>query len=69
MEKINILIVQIALRLDEDIDFDVDNPLVKRFIDKYIVSCGAVSGRGSNPSSHYLWKGKLCVKHQSFYQK
>ena len=48
----------IALRLDEDIDFDVDNPLVKRFIDKYIVSCGAVSGRESNPSSHYLWKGK-----------
>jgi hypothetical protein len=48
----------IALRLDENIDFDIDNSLVKRFIDKYVVSCGAVSGRSSNPSSHYLWKGK-----------
>jgi hypothetical protein len=26
----------IALRLDEDVDFDIDNPLVKRFIEKYI---------------------------------
>jgi len=49
----------IALRLDEDIDFDIDNPLVKRFIEKYIKSCGAISGRPTNPSSHYWWKGKL----------
>ena len=49
----------IALRLDEDIDFDIDNPLVKRFIEKYIKSCGAISGRPTNLSSHYWWKGKL----------
>jgi hypothetical protein len=49
----------IALRLDEDVDFDIDNPLVKRFIEKYIKSCGAISGRPANPSSHYWWKGKL----------
>ena len=53
---------EIALRLDDDVDFDIDNDLVKRFIDKYIVSCGAISGRPTNPTSHYWWKGKLDFK-------
>ena len=53
---------EIALRLDDDVDFDIDNDLVKRFIDKYIVSCGAISGRPTNPTSHYWWRGKLDFK-------
>ena len=53
---------EIALRLDDDVDFDIDNDLVKRFIGKYIVSCGAISGRPTNPTSHYWWRGKLDFK-------
>jgi len=52
----------IGLRLDEDIDFDIDNELAKRFIEKYAKSDGAISGRPSNPRSHYWWKGKLDFK-------
>ena len=50
---------EIALRLDHNIDLDIDNALVKRFIDQYVRSCGAISGRGGNPRSHYWWKGTL----------
>ena len=50
---------EIALRLDEVIDFDIDNRIAKRFVDKYIITCGAISGRPSNAKSHYWWKGKL----------
>ena len=50
---------EIALRLDQDIDLDVDNPLAKRFIPQYVNGCGAVSGRGANPWSHYWWKGEV----------
>ena len=50
-----------GLRLDQDIDFDIDNELVKRFIDKY-VRCSAIFGRPTNPTSHYWWKGKLASK-------
>jgi len=52
----------IGLRLDHDIDFDIDNELAKRFIEKYVKSSGAISGRPTNPRSHYWWKGKLDFK-------
>ncbi len=52
----------IGLRLDHDIDFDIDNELAKRFIEKYAKSNGAISGRPTNPRSHYWWKGKLDFK-------
>ena len=52
----------IGLRLDGDIDFDIDNELAKRFIEKYAKSDSAISGRPSNPRSHYWWKGKLDFK-------
>ena len=48
---------QIGLRLDQYIDFDIDNPVVKRFVGDHIKSCGAIFGRRNNPSSHYLWSG------------
>ena len=51
-----------GLRLDENIDFDIDNDLTKRFIDKYVKSNGAIYGRPSNPRSHYWWKGQLPKK-------
>jgi len=50
---------EIALRLDNVIDFDIDNEYTKRFIKKYAKSCDAISGRPTNPGSHYWWKGKL----------
>ena len=52
----------IGLRLDQDIDFDIDNDLAKRFIEKYAKSHGAISGRPTNPRSHYWWKGTLNFK-------
>ena len=48
---------QIGLRLDQYIDFDIDNPVVKRIVGDHIKSCGAIFGRRNNPSSHYLWAG------------
>jgi hypothetical protein len=53
---------EIALRLDQDIDFDIDNELTKRFIGAYVKNSGSIFGRNSNPSSHYIWKGKLDFK-------
>ena len=53
---------EIALRVDYDIDLDIDNPLAKGFIEKYVKSCGAVSGRNGNPHSHYWWRGKVEFK-------
>ena len=53
---------EIALRLDQDIDFDIDNELVKRFVEHYIKVSGAISGRPTNPTSHYWWKGELANK-------
>jgi hypothetical protein len=50
---------EIALRLDNVIDFDIDNEYAKRFIKKYVKSCDAISGRPTNPGSHYWWDGKL----------
>jgi|TARA_R110002074_G_scaffold49754_3_gene127092 hypothetical protein len=51
-----------GLRLDQDIDFDIDNELAKRFIEKYASSSSAISGRPTNPTSHYWWKGELTNK-------
>lgn len=51
-----------GLRLDQDIDFDIDNDLTKRFINKYAKSSDAIYGRPSNPKSHYWWKGQLPKK-------
>ena len=48
---------QIALRLDNHIDLDIDNPVVRRFIAHYLKDCGAIYGRRNNPNSHYLWTG------------
>jgi len=53
---------EIALRLDQDIDLDIDNDLVKRFITHHIKSCDAISGRRGNSSSHYWWRGKADFK-------
>jgi hypothetical protein len=50
---------EIALRLDEDIDLDIDNELVKRFVGRYVKSLNAISGRNGNPNSHYWWKGQI----------
>ena len=36
---------QIGLRLDQYIDFDIDNPVVKRSVGDHIKSCGAIFGR------------------------
>jgi len=52
----------IGLRLDQLIDFDIDNDLTKKFIDKYVISSSAISGRPTNPGSHYWWKGELTNK-------
>ena len=53
---------EIALRLDTLVDLDVDNSIAKRFIDKYIITCGAISGRPGNPKSHYWWRAQLEAK-------
>ena len=50
-------VFQYGLRLDEDTDFDIDNHFIKRFVGKYLKTCGARFGRKSNPSSHYLFSG------------
>ena len=49
---------EIALRLDHDIDLDIDNELVKTFINFYVGDCGAIFGRDGNQQSHYLWSNK-----------
>ena len=60
--KKNYLHCEIALRLDEDIDCDIDNELAKRFIETYVSMHDTVSGRGGNPYSHYWWHGNLKFK-------
>ena len=42
---------------DNNIDLDIDNPVVRRFITHYLKDCGAIYGRRNNPNSHYLWTG------------
>ena len=57
---------EIALRLDHDVDLDVDNEFVKRFIDYYIKDCGAIFGREGNPTSHYLWTNRSQIPFKQF---
>ena len=57
---------EIALRLDNDIDLDIDNELVKNFINYYVNDCGAIFGRDGNPSSHYLWSNKNKIPFKQF---
>ena len=57
---------EIALRLDHDVDLDVDNELIKNFIPYYINDCGAIFGRDGNPSSHYLWSNKNKIPFKQF---
>ena len=53
---------EIALRLDQDTDFDIDNPIVRRFTNIYLKNKGSIFGRDSNPTSHYIWNEKLKFK-------
>jgi hypothetical protein len=46
----------IALRLDDLVDIDIDNPIVQLFLSE--IFCGAMFGRRSNPISHLLYKGQ-----------
>ena len=57
---------EIALRLDNDIDLDIDNELVKNFIGYYVNDCGAIFGREGNSSSHYLWSNKKEIPFKQF---
>ena len=57
---------EIALRLDQDVDFDIDNELVKNFINYYVSDCGAIFGREGNPSSHYFWSNKNKIPFKQF---
>lgn len=53
----------LGLRLDNIIDIDVDNYIVKRFINSYLLTGSAcIFGRKTNVSSHYLWKGESKFK-------
>ena len=45
----------IALRLDNHVDLDIDNPIMQKFLGDVI--CGAKFGRNSNPLSHLLFEG------------
>ena len=57
---------EIALRLDQDVDLDIDNEYVKRFVDYYIKDCGAIFGREGNLTSHYLWSNKNNIPFKQF---
>ena len=57
---------EIALRLDYDVDLDVDNPIVKDFIPYYIKNCSAIFGRAGNLSSHYLWTNENKIPFKQF---
>ena len=50
---------QIGLKLKGLVDFDIDNHYIKRFVEKYLKSRGAVYGRKSNPLSHFLFNNSL----------
>ena len=57
---------EIALRLDNDVDLDIDNEFVKKFLDFYVKDCGAIFGRDGNPTSHYLWSNKNKIPFKQF---
>jgi hypothetical protein len=46
----------LGLRLKDKVDYDIDNPIMQKFIAGRIV-CGAKFGRQSNPLSHLLFEG------------
>ena len=53
----------IGLILEEVTDIDIDNVIVKGFINlEYLKACSAVYGRKSNPRSHFVFKGKSTHK-------
>ena len=55
-------VFQYGLILNQDTDFDIDNHFIKRFVGKYLKTCGAKFGRKANPSSHYLFAGSSKYK-------
>ena len=57
---------EIALRLDHDVDLDIDNEFVKRFLPYYIKDCGAIFGREGNPTSHYIWTNRNQIPFKQF---
>tara|TARA_R110002020_G_scaffold2109_1_gene9588 strand:+ start:312 stop:1766 length:1455 start_codon:yes stop_codon:yes gene_type:complete len=57
---------EIALRLDHDVDLDIDNDFVKKFVSYYVKDCGAIFGRDGNPTSHYLWSNKNKIPFKQF---
>jgi hypothetical protein len=57
---------EIALRLDNDVDLDIDNEFVKKFVHFYVKDCGAIFGRDGNPTSHYLWSNKSKIPFKQF---
>ena len=57
---------EIALRLDNDVDLDIDNEFVKKFVHFYVKDCGAIFGRDGNPTSHYLWANKSKIPFKQF---
>ena len=57
---------EIALRLDQDVDLDIDNEFVKKFVNFYLKDCGAIFGREGNPTSHYLWSNKNKIPFKQF---
>ncbi len=57
---------EIALRLDNDVDLDIDNEFVKKFLHFYVKDCGAIFGRDGNPTSHYLWSNKSKIPFTQF---
>lgn len=57
---------EIALRLDDVVDLDVDNPVAKKFLNYYVNDCGAIFGRDGNETSHYLWANKTNINFKQF---
>ena len=66
MEKRSRNTAEIALRLDDVVDLDVDNPVAKKFLNYYVNDCGAIFGRDGNETSHYLWANKTNINFKQF---
>ena len=52
----------IGLLGKDNTNLDIDHSAIKKFIEVYLKTCGAIYGRESNPMSHYLFKGELPYK-------
>jgi len=48
----------IGLKWDGYFDIDIDNPIVRPFLNNFLEPCAAIYGRKSNPKSHFIFKGK-----------